>query len=329
MYKTVRTTAGATSCSAVGRETTQKSRVSTRKTTGVGKNSKGHLKLLSGLLAVSVLFLCSCATYNKSAEKTYQPVLENMFKSRDIGSTAIIGTYCKLIEINSLGENVEVQNIVIGVNNGVLSFFGGGDRYEKKSFYVVQPHTPMSLHTAGKNVAFHCGNVYKNKPSWKHLLKENHDFYLSVWDCYKNVLFPKDESRHFKHLFDIPIENLVEVSGKQIGNNVGIQIESSEPDRLIKLAPYCDNLAAKIDVANTLLGDFFHKIVKNGSISQTKISIIKDKILDCEQEDIEITAAKQRKAAGKLWGTVVSAGMAVGTGMMGAAESAADDQFDY
>ncbi|MDR0873584.1 MAG: hypothetical protein LBN27_09020 [Prevotellaceae bacterium] len=233
---------------------------------------------------------------NKERQKEYQPVLDKMFKERGFGATDIIGTDCKQILNSGWGDDAQVHNIVLSVKNGVVSFFGGGGPP------IDGLRATLHTNTTDKKIVF---KDTVHKPDWeKLLLKGNFDFYI---DGSVDTLFPEKNNKiWFRHLFDIPIENIVEVSGKQIGKNVEVDIECT--DRLIKLSSYCKNEAFKIDTINIIL-DAFGRIVNEGTLSQVKISSINNDIVDIIKEDAKLTVKKQYKVAGAIAGAVVAVGV--------------------
>jgi len=248
----------------------------------VGYNMFKDGERFSVLFAVTIIssyFLIFIHSYQKAKErkKEYQPVLVEIFKKRGFSATDITWTNCQYKPKNYGAVN----NIVFGVRNGILSFFGGGTAMVK-------------FETKDGKGAFSISRVL----SWRKLLKENDDLFLYDGETAKR-LFPKKEESQFRHLFDISINEIEDFEGKQIGNKVELLIDCS--DNLIKLSPVCNNIDPKIDTVNVLIGAL-NKIMENNTLSKTKISTINDEINEIINEDGRITGKKQLRTLGKVAG---------------------------
>ncbi|MDR0812312.1 MAG: hypothetical protein LBN23_08620 [Paludibacter sp.] len=234
----------------------------------------------------------------KAAPQEYQLMLNEVFKKRGLCPADIMATDCKMI------TPCDKINIVIGIKNGVVSFFGDG-----KSNWFTPLNRNLLLYSIDKKVLF-CDYENSYKSIRKKLLKENYDFCLNRYSDARN-LFPKNENKHFKHLFDVPVEDIVEVSGKDIGENI-VELHIECKDRMIKLSPYCKNQATKVDTVNTLI-DAFDKIIDN-TLSDVKISSINEDIHAIITEDARITSKRENKRAAAIFGAVVGVAAAAGVG---------------
>ena len=221
------------------------------------KQEKDTLFIFIGLGAFIILVIVIAIRSQLKANerrKEYQPIFVEIFKERGFSATDIIWTNCQY----KIKDYVGVNNIVFGVKNGVLSFFGGG--------------TSMV--------------------NWRKLLKENGDFLLSDGSVAK-TLFPKHDNYKFRHLFDIPIHSIENFEGKQKGKEVELLIEYSD-DSLGKLLPDCGNVNPNIEIINAIIGAF-NKIMENNTLSKTRISIINDEICEAIKEDDDMTRSKQNQ----------------------------------
>jgi hypothetical protein len=247
------------------------------------------------IIGIALLFIIGTYPAREAIKRKnkYKHVLNEMFLKRDLHATNIVATYCKLAV--GVTNNEEVNNIVFGLNNGVLSVFGGG-KYSKSGF---AGHLPIILVFSEQKVAFRYQPYEKLR--WKKLLKEDFEFFLTrcAWS-----LFPKNERNHFRHLFDVPVDCILEVSGKQMGKDVEIQIECT--DRLIQLVPYCKNEAAKVAIANTIIDDFFRTVINDGVISQIKIAKINNSIPEIATKDVKMTTNRNLKRAAVFTGAVIT-----------------------
>lgn len=226
----------------------------------------------------------------KKRKKEYQPIFSEIFKKRGFSATDIIWTNCRQI-IRSNAKDDKVHNIVLGVKNGMVSFFGGGS--QRVNFGVEN-----------EKVAFY--NVVK--PKWKKLLKEAENIILSNGSVAK-TFFPKKDEKKFKHLVDVPIYAIKAVEGKEIGNRTELFIEYS--DNLIKISPYCSNINYSIDTANIIIGVF--NTILNGGLSNSKIYRANIAINEASAKDSEmtreLTRSKQNqrnKQAGGCMGLILS-----------------------
>ena len=258
------------------------------------KEEKELLLIFIGLGAFVILEIVIARHFIRKAKerkKKYQPIFAEVFKERGFSATDIIWTNCQY----KITDYVSVNNIIIGVKDETLSFFGGGSAM-------------VLFQTKNRKVAF---SVELFLP-WKKLLKENYDLLISDGKTAKR-LFPKNGQSNFKHLFDISIYDIETVEGKRRGKDVELTIECS--DKLIKLLPRCTNMEMKIDIANTMIGAF-EKIVTSGTISEMRISQTNEDICDAVKRDGKMTAKRQLKIVGAVVGTAVVIGsVAAGSGI--------------
>ena len=238
------------------------------------------LLILMLLLGFGLLFyLIKKAEERK---KEYQPLLVNIFKEKGFTATDLIWTNCKQI-IRSNRKEYVVHNIVLGAKNGMLSFFGGG--IGRAGFA-----------NEDKKVAFGIPH------QWKKLLKENDDILLSN-GFVAQTLFPKNDEKKFKHLFDIPINSII-IEGEERGKKVELFIEYS--GNWITLSPYCNNVTTGIQTANTII-ELFGNMV-NDTLSYPKIYKANRTLNDAYKEDAKITEKRNLKILGAVVGTTVAIG---------------------
>ena len=252
------------------------------------KEERAAILALIGFGAFIILMIVIAIRSNKKANerrKEYQPIFDKIFKERGFSATEIIWTNCQY----KIKEYEKVNNIVFGLKNSTLSFFGGGS-------------TMVKFEIKDEKVAFY--NIAA-VPNWRKLIKENGDFLLSDGSVAK-TLFPNNDNYKFRHLFDIPIHNIEDFEGTQKGKEVELLIEYSE-DNFVKLSPVCGNVNPKIEIINEIIGAL-NKIMENNTLSKAKISTINDKISEAIKEDGRITTKRQLKILGAVVGTAVAIG---------------------
>jgi len=229
-----------------------------------------------------VVFLIRFRRKAMERRKEYQPVFINMFKEKGLSATDILWTNCKQI-IRKNTREYTINNIVFGVKNDVLSVFGGG------SFRTI-------FGVEDEKIAF-------GIPRWKKLLKETDDILLADGYAAK-ILFPKKEEKQFKHLFDIPINSIGTIEGRDRGKKIELFIEYF--DNLITITPYCANKITAIETINTII-DVFDKMM-SGALSKAKIHKANLTINDAYKQDSKITEKRNLKILGAVVGTAVAIG---------------------
>ena len=210
----------------------------------------------------------------KERKREFQPIFAKIFTDRGFSATDIVWTNCQLIKYEA--KNYEIDNIVFGVKNEKVSFFGGGT-------------TMVKFETSDKKVVFSTSGV--GPFSWNKVQKEEEN--IVIYDGYAARSLHK-----FKHLFDIPIRNISDVEGKQKDDKVELIIEYSN-DNIIKFSPVCNNVDPKIVIVNALIGALI-KIIENNTLSKAKISIINEEICDAIELDGKITEKKQMQRQMKV-----------------------------
>jgi len=132
-------------------------------------------------------------------------------------------------------------------------------------------------------------------------------YMISSYSCYNRLY-------EIKHLFDIPIENIETVGGKQRGNIIELIIERSD-DKIIKLSPYCTNVGVQVEIVNTLI-DAFGKLLNNGMMTEIQISNTNSEIHDTLKEKEKNADIQALKTIGKVvGGTAIITGGAAALGV--------------
>ena len=228
---------------------------------------QSELFLLIGFVAFGLLFglLIILYVYKKNEEKLkrFRPVLDGIFKERGFSAADIIWTNCRYEE----KDCKPVNNIVIGFNNDVISFFGGGIEGMLRFF------------TKDERVVF-C--YYDEEFLSKRILQKGYEYDFFLYDSKTlNCLFPKKSG--FRHLFDIPINKIESVEGRRIGKEIEFNIECKD-DSLIKLSSCCFNVGMKIEITKSLI-NVFEKLSYKGTISKARISNANHEICNFIKED--------------------------------------------
>jgi len=198
----------------------------------------------SGMMWVSILALILLGLwylYNKKRNAQEETKLNEIFQNRGFSNTELIvtkGSISPTGNFGSLGLENPTFNILIGVKDGVLSFFGGE--------YLGE----VTL----KNNAV----IFKKSSI------------TATWFLKK--------AKKFSHLFDIPISDIAEIVPQQKSKNVVILNIYEKSDKRTKLCFHYWSLnTLNIALANILM-DAFEIILETGSISKGRISQINEDI---------------------------------------------------
>ena len=245
-----------------------------------------------GCVAISVIM---GIIYRKMEErkKMCQPYLIKIFKKQDFAATEIIWTNCRY----KMDDDESIYNIVLGIKNNTLSFFGGGSSmaiFQRKNEKAI--FSTEIVHFFGK------------------LLKADDDFLLfNSQVAYR--LFPNNREK-FRHLLDIPLDKIEDIHAQQIGKELELTIEYAG-DNFIKLLPACKNINPKIEIVNMLI-DSLVKVMENDTLSKARIAMINDKMFDIVKNDFLMTGKRYLKNAGAvLGGAAAIGGLAAGLGARG------------
>ena len=222
----------------IGFETT----VSAQTTNGMG----GGMIWLSIIVWIAVVWWYF---HKKKQVKNNQVQLDEIFQEKGFSNTELILTEGTLSPTgNSTLRGVEnpTDNILIGVKDGVLSFFGGGytGKLTIKNDAVVL-NARAEIMPVGKIIDI--------------------------------SLYPKKD-RKIRHLFDIPISDIAEITPYQKSKNVVVLdiLEKSDKRTMLCFSYW------KLKTLNTALANItmsaFEQILETGSISKGKISQINEKI---------------------------------------------------
>ena len=275
------------------------------------KQERDTLLTIIGFGAFIILMIVIAIRNQQKAKERkieYQPIFSDIFKKRGFSATDIIWTNCRQI-IRKNANDYMIHNIVFGVKNGMVSFFGGGS--QRVNFGVED-----------EKVAFYSIRI----PKWKKLLKETEDILLSNGFVAK-ILFPKKDEIKFKHLVDVPIYAIEAVEGKEIGNRTELFIEYSS-DNLIKFSPYCSNTNYAIETVNAIT-DVLDTIL-DGDLSNSKIYRTNLAINEASAKDGEMTRNKQnqqnKQAAGCIGGLFLLILSIVTLGAIGGARNWSNDR---
>ena len=256
-----------------------------------GKNSNDRLTpILTITLIGGVAFVVAFVTSQKANKnlKEYQPVFNEIFKKQGFSATDIICTNCSQIIHKNTYEYM-VHNIVIGVKDNVISFFGGGSRR-------------VNFKIGDKKVLFFEKST-THEDMLNKALRQPEDIVL--YDgITAGVLFSGVNERNFRHLFDIPIDNLEGIEGMSRDKRIELFIEHS--GELLTIAPYCKYNQPATDTANIIV-DVFDKIM-NDTLSSIKIYKTNIAIHTAHKQDIDIAT----KAFWGKVGAVVGAAVAIG-----------------
>ena len=158
--------------------------------------------------------------------------------------------------ILSSGLEKPTFNILIGVKDGVLSFFGGGTNCGRFRF---------------KNDAVILNDSYNRLSTYMFSMR-------------------KDEKK-YRHLFDILISDIVEISPQQKGKAVILNIYEKSDRRTRLCFHYWSLNELNIVIGNIMMGAF-EKIMETGSISKGKISQINEDIYEAIKENTNLLKTK-------------------------------------
>ena len=206
--------------------------------------------------------------------------LNEIFRERGFSNTELIFTGGSISPTGNYSSILGVEkpnyNILIGVKDGILSFFGGG-------------YTGML-------------KIKDNAVTLAPLISSILLFGLKIID---GIFLPK-ENKKFRHLFDIPISDITEIVPQQKNNGYVVLNICEKSGKITKLCFHCLVKAPNILFANIMMRTF-EEILETGSISKTKISLINEDM----QEAIRLANAKALGAMVKGISTVVLASVIV------------------
>jgi hypothetical protein len=217
--------------------------------------------------------------------------LNEIFQTKGFSNTELILTGGSISPTGNYSSILGIEkpnyNILIGVKDGRLSFFGGG-----------------SL------------GMLKIKDNAVTLAPLISSIFLFGFKIIDRIFLPK-ENRRFRHLFDIPISDITEIVPQQKNNGYVVLNICEKSEKITKLCFHCLVKAPNILFANIMM-DIFEKILRQGSLSKAEISLINEDI----QEANELANKKILTAMFKGISTVVLASAIV----VGVANRAVDRQ---
>ena len=215
--------------------------------------------------------------------------VSEIYQGKGFSNTELIVTHGSISptgDFGSMGLDDPTYNILIGVKNGILSFFGG----EQLGEFIV------------KNNA--C--TFQKKPASE------------------TFLFKKPKK--FSHLFDIPISDIAEIVPRQKGKNVVILNIYEKSDNRTRLCFHYAGLnELNIALANILM-DAFGRILETESISKGIITQINEDIEDALKEGNALFKKKVFKGISTvvLVGAIIGVGAVGAANRMGDRQSFRD-----
>ena len=202
--------------------------------------------------------------------------LNEIFRERGFSNTELIPTNGSISPTGKYSSIMGIEkpnyNILIGVKDGILSFFGGGSLGMLKLKDGVVMVAPL------------ISNIL-----------------LFGFKIIDRIFLPK-ENRKFRHLFDIPISDIAEIVPQQKNNGYIILNICTKSNKITKLCFHSLVKAPNILFANIMM-DIFEKILRQGSLSMAEISLKNEDI----QEANDLANKKILTAMFKGISTVVLA----------------------
>jgi len=215
-------------------------------------NGMGGGKIWLSIIAWIALLLFVALWYFKKKGKQTQ--LDEIFQEKGFSNTELIFTRGSLSptgNFTSSGLEKPTFNILIGVKDGVLSFFGGG--------YLGM-------------LTIENGAVILNAKA---------DL-MPVNKIVNAILHPKMNNK-IRHLFDMPISDIAEIMPYQKSKDVVVLDILEKSDKRTRLCFHYWTLKTfNIALANIMMSAF-EQILETGSISKGKISQINEKIQDASE----------------------------------------------
>jgi len=245
-------------------------------------NNTGGVGWLQVIFWILILLFILLYYYFRKKLKEEQIQMGEVFQSRGFSNTDLIltkGSFSPTGKISSqLVLDKATFNIAIGVKDGVLSFFGGEYR--------------------GKLVVKDAAVAIENK------------FFNYLFSVYNNiigsVIFRIKYERKIRHLFDIHINDIVEIEPQEANYGAVILNIYDQSDKRTILCFHYSLNSLNNNLANIMIR-VFEKILDSGSISSAKISQINEEIENaCKKASDEIKK-KTLKGVALVGGIIVGA----------------------
>ena len=179
--------------------------------------------------------------------------LNEIFQTKGFSNTELIltgGAISPTGNFTPSGLENPTYNILVGVKDGILSFFGGG---------LINTLTI-------KNGAVSLTNPLKG----------------ILGKIIDSILHPKKD-KEIKHLFDIPISNIVEIVPQQKNDGYVVLNICEKSNKVTKLCFHYWHLKAYNIAVSNILMKVFEEILETRSISKAKISLINEDIQEANR----------------------------------------------
>jgi len=220
---------------------------------GITASAQTMNGMSGGTVWLSVLILIGVVIwviYKITRGKGEQSRLDEIFQEKGFSNTELIFTKGSLSptgNFTSMGLEKPTFNILIGVKDGVLSFFGGG--------YLGM-------------LTIENGTVVLNAKAE----------IMPVGKIVDAILHPKMDKK-IRHLFDIPISDIAEIVPQQKSKDVLILNIYEKSDKRTRLCFHYSKILNSLNIALAkILMDAFAQILETGSISKGKISQINEDV---------------------------------------------------
>ena len=248
-------------------------------------------------IILGVIVIRHIVRKDKARTKKSQPIFNEIFKQQGFSATDVICTNCYQIIRRNTYEYI-VHNVVIGVKDNTLSFFGGGSK--RVGCGIIDK----------KILFFDNDSEYYFDWMGRRTIGQPEDMLLFDVRTAR-VIFPKAEEKKFRYLFDIPIDNIESIEGMERSQRIEIFIEHS--GELLTLVPYCKNSVMALETANTICVTL-EDVMKN-TLASTKIYKTNLAITNTFEKDKEIRRQEKLGMIRKVVsGTILVGGAATGAG---------------